>query len=105
MSEPLFQVNGLLPFSGMYDAFVTKIDGTSVVFSTYLGGSEGDVARGIRVDSGGMYIVGETQGTAAQTNDLFVNVDSINAIPISGFDTTHNGGTLNTTTNWIHYNQ
>ncbi len=45
------------------DAFVTKLDptGTTVVFSTYLGGSGQDIARAIAVDSAGnSYIAGST---------------------------------------------
>ncbi|MDE2149501.1 MAG: SBBP repeat-containing protein [Gammaproteobacteria bacterium] len=45
------------------DAFVAKLsaDGRSLVYSTYLGGSRGDAARGIAVDaSGNAYVVGDT---------------------------------------------
>lgn len=45
------------------DAFVTKLsaDGSSLVFSTFLGGSSGDWAKGIAVDSlGSAYVVGTT---------------------------------------------
>jgi len=45
------------------DAFVTKLDpsGTSVLYSTYVGGSDGDNAFGIAVDaSGSAYITGRT---------------------------------------------
>jgi hypothetical protein len=48
---------------GQDDAFVTKIDaaGTSIVYSTYLGGSDSDSAIGIAVDaSGAAYVTGET---------------------------------------------
>ncbi|MGV3720514.1 MAG: SBBP repeat-containing protein, partial [Actinomycetota bacterium] len=48
---------------GRRDAFVTKLNapGTAVLFTTYLGGSDGDVARGIAVDGAGhAYVVGET---------------------------------------------
>ena len=49
--------------NGEYDAFVTKLnaEGTSIVYSTYLGGSSSDYANGIAVDSGGnAYITGWT---------------------------------------------
>ncbi|MDL1936406.1 hypothetical protein FBQ80_12645 [Candidatus Brocadia sp. AMX2] len=49
--------------NGKYDAFVTKLnaEGTSIVYSTYLGGSSSDYANGIAVDSGGnAYITGWT---------------------------------------------
>lgn len=55
--------NNLQSYSGGADAFVTKInpDGTSFVYSTYLGGSDDDIIRAIAVDK--FYIVhavGET---------------------------------------------
>ena len=45
------------------DAFVSKIsaDGTTLLYSTYLGGEKEDIARGIAVDSeGNAYVAGET---------------------------------------------
>ncbi len=45
------------------DAFVTKFspDGKQVLFSTFLGGSDGDTARSIAIDSqGGIYVAGDT---------------------------------------------
>ncbi len=48
---------------GDYDAFVTEINptGSALVYSTYLGGTGGDLANGIAVDSvGEAYIVGTT---------------------------------------------
>ncbi len=51
-------------FTGCYlsDAFVTKVDASGkIVYSTYLGGSSGDVAYGIAVDANGAaYIAGTT---------------------------------------------
>ncbi|MFC2173376.1 SBBP repeat-containing protein, partial [Acidobacteriota bacterium] len=47
------------------DAFVTKIDSTGqqLVYSTFLGGSVGDVGEGIAIDaSGNAYVVGLTEG-------------------------------------------
>jgi uncharacterized protein (TIGR03437 family) len=49
--------------SGLGSAFVTKLDpaGTSLIFSTYVGGTGGDAAYGLAVDSAGdAYIVGQT---------------------------------------------
>jgi len=46
-----------------YDAFIAKLDpsGSALVYSTYLGGSEGDDAWGIATDSdGNAYLVGRT---------------------------------------------
>ncbi|MBU4448053.1 MAG: SBBP repeat-containing protein, partial [Proteobacteria bacterium] len=48
---------------GSKDAFVTKIkaDGSSLLFSTYLGGSGYDLAHGIALDTAGnAYVTGET---------------------------------------------
>jgi len=48
------------------DAFVTKVNsaGSAIVYSTYLGGSNGDTGRGIAVDTtGAAYITGYTYST------------------------------------------
>jgi hypothetical protein len=48
---------------GFYDAVVTKLsaDGSSLVYSTYLGGGGNDIAQGIAVDSAGAaYVTGWT---------------------------------------------
>jgi hypothetical protein len=55
-----------------YDAFVTKleIDGTSLVYSTYLGGSSDDDALGIAVDhDGNAYVTGYTSSTDFPTKN------------------------------------
>ena len=60
-SSPIQGVNG-----GNGDAFITKINasGSSLVYSTYLGGSDGDSGNGIAVDSSGnAYITGGTYST------------------------------------------
>ncbi len=52
--------------SNNHDAFVTKIqaDGSALVYSTYLGGSQMDEASGIALDDlGNAYITGVTQST------------------------------------------
>src|SRR3989441_4352037 len=51
-------------FGGVRDAFVTKLNpaGSAVVYSTYLGGSDSDVALGIAVDTAGnAYVTGHTE--------------------------------------------
>ena len=67
---------------GFRDAFVTKLNatGTSLVYSTYLGGSSDDGGTGIAVDSAGnAYVTGKTV--------------SLNFPTTAGaFDTTYNGG-------------
>ncbi|MCS1350909.1 SBBP repeat-containing protein [Mechercharimyces sp. CAU 1602] len=50
-------------FGGASDAFVTKLNaaGSSLVYSTLLGGSDGDIGRAIDLDDGGnAYVTGET---------------------------------------------
>ncbi len=52
--------------AGLRDGFVTKIDsaGTSIIFSTYLGGSGDDITWVIDVDAAGFaYVTGETFST------------------------------------------
>jgi hypothetical protein len=53
--------------AGETDAFVTKLSsaGNALVYSTYLGGEDGDVGYGIAVDSGGNAYV--TGGTSSDT--------------------------------------
>ena len=48
--------------SGTSDAFVTKLSapGSSLFYSTYLGGSDYDEGHGIAVDASGIYVVGWT---------------------------------------------
>ena len=68
---------------GTTDAFVTKLDpdGTSLVYSTYLGGSGGDYALGIAVDSSGnAYVAGYTASTNFPTT-------------ANAYQMTHVGGT------------
>ena len=56
-------MNALQPASaGSRDAFVSKLspDGASLVYSTYLGGREDDLSRGITVDlTGATYVTGQ----------------------------------------------
>ena len=49
-------------YLGNRDCFVTKFasDGQSLVYSTYLGGSEGDEGHGIAVENGSAYVFGYT---------------------------------------------
>src|SRR5207244_12799398 len=61
------------------DAFVTKLDTTasgdaSLVYSTYLGGSDSDVANGIAVDSfGNAYVTGTTSSANFPVQNAFQN--------------------------------
>lgn len=64
---------------GMFDAFVSKIapNGSSVLWSAFLGGSSNDYALGIFVDSTeSAYVTGHTESTD---------------FPANGFDTMHGG--------------
>ncbi len=79
--------------SGNADAFVTKINanGAAYVYSTYLGGGQGDFGRGIAVDSGAnAYIVGRTASTDFPTRNALQstnrgNLDAfVTRINISG---------------------
>ncbi|MGH9844190.1 MAG: SBBP repeat-containing protein, partial [Blastocatellia bacterium] len=67
---PVF--NALQEFNaGGADAFVTRINafGQSFVYSTYLGGSGGDFARGVAVDANAQaHVVGRTVSTDFPTN-------------------------------------
>jgi Beta-propeller repeat len=58
--------NGACGNSLNYDAYVTKINaaGSALVYSSYIGGSENDSARGIAVDSSGnAYLAGSSGST------------------------------------------
>ena len=62
--QPQLNQNGFA--TGISDAFVSKLspDGKSLVFSTYLGGSNGDAAYGIALDSAGnIYLTGGTSSS------------------------------------------
>ena len=51
---------------GQGDAFVSKLDstGTTLSYSTYLGGTQGDIATGIALDSSNnIYVAGSTEST------------------------------------------
>ncbi len=65
-----FQADG----GGGQDAFVTKLNaaGNSLVYSTYLGGSDSEIGRGIAVDaSGSAYVTGSTESTDFPTVNPF----------------------------------
>src|SRR5262249_7727304 len=80
----------------LYNAFVTKVSasGASLVYSTYLGGSNNDLGQGIAVDaSGNAYVTGFTtstdfptvaafQGTFSGAEDAFVTKLSASGIPL-----------------------
>ncbi len=70
--------------NGIWDVFVTKLNsaGSSLVYSTFIGGSERDVGEGIAIDtSGNAYITGWTE-----------DAPTYYPTTTGAFDTTHNGG-------------
>ncbi|MEQ1646294.1 MAG: SBBP repeat-containing protein, partial [Pyrinomonadaceae bacterium] len=69
--------------NGSVDAFATKVNaaGSSLVYSTFIGGSLGDNGRAIAVDtSGNVFLTGETNSPTFPTT-------------VGAIDTTHNGDT------------
>jgi Bacterial Ig-like domain (group 3)/Abnormal spindle-like microcephaly-assoc'd, ASPM-SPD-2-Hydin/Beta-propeller repeat len=64
-------INAIQPtFGGVEDAFLTKInaDGSALVYSTYLGGSDIDWGSGVAVDAAGnAYVTGSTRSTEFPT--------------------------------------
>jgi hypothetical protein len=57
-----------------YDVFVTKLSpaGSSLAYSTYLGGSDGETGKAIAVDaSGSAYVTGQTFSTDFPTQDPY----------------------------------
>ena len=71
------------PYQGSYadnrDAFITKLSssGSALSYSTYLGGSAGEIGNGIAVDgSGKAYVTGETYSTDFPTQNLYQGTNS-----------------------------
>ncbi len=70
--------------SGLYDAFVAKLDpsGSVLVYATFLGGSDWDSASDIATDAmGNTYVIGRTASTDFATTP-------------GAFDTSFNGGSV-----------
>jgi Beta-propeller repeat/HYDIN/CFA65/VesB-like, Ig-like domain len=78
--------------AGNTNAFLTKLDptGTSLVYSTYLGGGGIDYGRGVAVDaSGDAFITGSTQSTNFPTmNPLQVGLDGGSDVFVAEIDPT-----------------
>jgi hypothetical protein len=78
-----------LSFNGGWDAFLAKVnpDGTALVYSGFLGGSDEDRGYGIAVDSSGnAYVTGYTASSNFPTTP-------------GAFDTTYGGGTCSSGSN------
>ena len=72
---------------GGYDAFVTKLsaDGSYLVYSTYLGGSDNDGCYGIVVDTGGnAHVAGETSSTDFPTTEYALQPDNAGGQDVFG---------------------
>jgi hypothetical protein len=69
--------NPLFPkFTGSEDAFVSKIsaDGSTLIYSTYLGGENAAIAYGVAVDSSGeAYVVGTTDSPHFPVTPISIN--------------------------------
>jgi len=77
-------INPLQPNNngGSSDAFVTRIsaDGSSLVYSTYLGGADQDIGYGITVDSNGyIYVTGSTFSSGANSPPGFPTKNPLQA--------------------------
>ena len=76
-------------YSGSWDAFVSKIDPTksgsaSLIYSSYLGGTQDEYGTGIAVDgSGNAYLTGYTKTTGASG---FPIVNALQSTPGGGYD-------------------
>ncbi len=65
-------------FGGQEDAFITKLssDGSQIIFSTFLGRSDGDAGNDIELDSSGnIYITGYTKSTGFPVTDTAFQKD------------------------------
>jgi hypothetical protein len=83
--------------AGGYDVFVTKLNptGSGLVFSTYLGGSGDDVARGIAVDSfGNAYVTGYTGSSNFPTTAGAFQTALAGGVPYDAFVTKLGGSGL-----------
>jgi hypothetical protein len=82
-------------FNGTYDAFIVKLNstGTSLVYSTYLGGSTVDFGYGIALDSSSnVFVTGTTYSsdfpTSPNANDTSLNNDDIFVFKLDSTGTT-----------------
>jgi hypothetical protein len=101
-------------FGGVTDAFVTKInpDGSDLVYSSYLGGSQADSGKSIAVDGlGNAYVTGTTSSSnlpttpgALETTATSANVGFVSKVAADGSAlvySTYLGGTSQTDGNAV----
>lgn len=114
-NSPNFPVtNGALQsnLAGNQDIFVTKLaaDGSHLIYSTYLGGSNSEFAHGIAVDSSGdAYVTGETYSTDFPIVNAFQSTSQVGAGFVSKLSadgstlvySTYLGGSLEGATNAV----
>lgn len=75
-SNNLITNTSLLPYINKSDAFIIKLNptGTAMIYSTYFGGSDTDIANGIAVDrQGNAYITGQTFSADFVTTKVMPN--------------------------------
>jgi hypothetical protein len=78
------------PLSFARDAYLTRIsaDGSSIEYSTFLGGGTDDYALAMTIEGGDVYVIGETDADDFPTTD-----GSQRESPIAGFLVHYEGGT------------
>ncbi|MGD2089016.1 MAG: SBBP repeat-containing protein [Candidatus Aminicenantes bacterium] len=85
------------PGSEDYDAFITKIDtrgkgGSSLIYSTYLGGKDSDSGSSIAVDNNGnVYVTGHTWSEDFPTNRSYQSYKGEGDVFVVKIDTTGSG--------------
>jgi len=90
-------LNQYQKYQGWDDTFVAKIDTTrsgvsSLIYSTYLGGSGNDRGYGIAVDSSGnVYVIGDTESTNFPTLNQYQSYQGSADTFVAKIDTTRSG--------------
>jgi hypothetical protein len=83
-------------FAGNWDVFVAKLDttlygGSSVIYSTYLGGGANDRGRGIAVEAGYAYVTGDAGSGSFPTVNEYQTYQGIYDAFVTKLDTTKSG--------------